>query len=476
MNNKKKGKWLVAAFLSFCIIAFLYGCAKDENVNATTLAREALQPETDSETDARYSASNYISEIVSDHVEMNSREDITAVDEETTTAEQDNYLGVCITSSYGFGPVVETNAGLFYWKYNENSFEDVALFGRNSLLPGSNNQLIWRLDGKEIVIAEGDNAGDICVCNDIIGYCTNQNTIKTYNTTNHSTTNIGNGTLLGTDGHNIVWESDNWMLVTDPFSGATTSLFSGGTFLTIHDGRIYYALEEEDGLTAKAMICSVSVDGNDFRPLCSVNTEDFYSYDDMLSAEICQVCFPVVDNEERIYFSYGVYAGNYNMFASGAIYHTDVSGSSLYAVREYWKTDDGYEIDLENGDNGFFVADDGSISLKSFPGASSVSLNMPYRVVDGEVYAISAANGTERLIVPEEDYYKFFESQIENPDEVYIGITDVSYNEEHIYFTATLKEHAPEADWGWRYAYRRIRSIMFEKDVESGNIDVIYDY
>lgn len=213
---------------------------------------------------------------------------------------------------------------------------------------------------------------------------------------------------------------------------------------------------------------------------------DMYLYQYAMTAQN----FKIVG--DRLYFSAGSHNGNAYIYSGGPIYSMKRDGSDckIEAVSYeefFYLYDDGrnraiyYRGNEEYGEpvgdeNRRCVILSGEAPPEVVPWPSYITYDEP--CVQGAVNALLFYPDTSGvcyvLLSSKESEMLSIDAYVEGH---YVQqISNIEYAESRLFFTVTDLTYDSNASIGWRDAYDRGRSVCYCKDLDSGNIRVLYEY
>ncbi len=246
----------------------------------------------------------------------------------------------------------------------------------------------------------------------------------------------------------------------------------------------YYGYQKNDETEESDLtLYSVDYEGN-INPLKTITREEYIEYADEL---LCQDAIDIPYFEilgDELYFAAGSYNGNAHMYSGGPIYSMKKDGSDCKA-------------ETFSYDYRFYLYDDGKsravyYNESGLDQCSAVSLfgDVPQDIVIPEYVAYDKPfmhNPTGSILFYPDTtgtcYMLLTEEECEELSiELYVDgsrvqkISDIEYLNGKLFFTVTDLTYSTEYSIGWRDGYERGRSVCYCKELESGNIRVLYEY
>ena len=324
-----------------------------------------------------------------------------------------------------WGPVVADENAVYYWRYNQGSFEETSGYmnGQFPFRDSPTNELIRRdQEGVETVLTTGLGRGDLALTEEGLYLALGDSLMRM---TPDYPVHAGEGAPVYAEGNTVVSQAGDRILV---LANAEQTEVGIGQYLAAFGGRVYYYTQPELSL------CSVGLDGSE--PLTLWTADG--------AASMGKIAF----TEDRVYFSYGVLAGTGLIFQGGQCLSVKPDGSDL---RE--------ECDLQNA--GFLL--DGHTVLTEGPTTFCTYFYEEDRhsiLEDGTAYWMEPVTGDALpLFQPEETegmsmgwcrrigdhcFGLFFEASVDDPNMV-------------------------------RPQYQLKRAVMLYKDLKDGHCETWFD-
>ena len=231
---------------------------------------------------------------------------------------------------------------------------------------------------------------------------------------------------------------------------------------------------------------SVDYEGN-INPLKTITCEEYLEYadDDLFGQYPIDIpYFEIVGDE--LYFAAGSYNGNGHMYSGGPIYSMKKDGSDCRVEAFY---DDYYFYLYDDGENrAVYFYDNESephqCSVKGLLGKVPQDIVIPADVAYDRPFVNNKAGSI--LFYPDTSgtcYMLLTKKEAEELSiELYVDysreqkISDIEYLSGKLFFTVTDLTYSTEYSIGWRDGYERGRSVCYCKDLESGEIRMLYEY
>lgn len=259
----------------------------------------------------------------------------------------------------------------------------------------------------------------------------------------------------------------------------------------------YYDYQKNDETDENDLtLYSVDYMGN-ISPLKTITREEYLEYaeEDLCQYPIDIPYFEILGDE--LYFAAGSYNGNAYMYSGGPIYSMkkDGSGCRVEAFSydySFYLYDDGenralYFESFEE-ENGIAVGDEAMrrISLVGEPPENVIPWRSLYgsydkprvylgqNLTDSILFYPDTSGVCYVLLTPEESEELGIRTHV---DGHYVQqIEDIEYLNGKLFFTVTDLVYSEEYSIGWRDGYMRGRTACYCKDLESGEICLLYEY
>lgn len=372
------------------------------------------------------------------------------------------------------GHVVENGDGIvYYWEYDDASFEKSAASGNYQPNIGEKNRFVKRgSSGEKVPIGDIEGEGLLALAeNGLIFYekpidQTGRREICSVDPNSGQIRTYGEGHIRASDGRYIIC-SDNTTCQIDRINSENGKRIklTYGTFLTVHENMIYYQpIEGDSGAAAKGKVTLGVMDaqGDQQKNLCTTEP-DLYSDDWQAPSSIMSMVF----KDEYIYFSYGSYEGSVSAY----------SGGKIMRVKK-----DGTEAEVAAGMDGllapvFFVSDNGMVKSQSAEETFDYIYPMDrYFSKDGSIYFMNESGMAEELVV-QADYASVGNvacGQFNENEAVSIRFAEKVEN--RIYMLLDHGVIDEESRVGVNVGYARVNSAMLCKDLDTGKTETVFSY
>ena len=374
------------------------------------------------------------------------------------------------TSVGAMGHVICANGDTYYWKYSAASFDATGIGGFTS--KDAENQMILRgEDGTENVLFEANGRGAFVLAGDMIFYGSHDWQVFSVSMEDQSVKSWGSGRLMGVteDGSVVFWQTytDNGNAINAISAGELTSkvLVENAVYITCHDGVVYYSPNCEDMEKAQAGQVTLSRILPDGTGQADLYTTAPDMYDDLgySAASVSQIRF----SEDHIYFSYGSIAGTGLFFQGGKVVRLGYDGSDAQILA-------GTE---ELVDAQFIVNADGSVTAFPLQYVSMFKDLEELSYSKGIVYRYDPVTGEPKELLQPQDYSAVGPGLAQVTDESGMVIAEfVEVTDGKAYYLMHHGAEDPENSIGWRVAYKRTNSAFMVKDMQTGQVSVIYQF
>lgn len=372
------------------------------------------------------------------------------------------------------GHVVENGDGtVYYWEYDDASFEKSAVSGNYQPNIGEKNRLVKRSpSGDTTVIGDIEGEGTLALAeNGLIFYerlldQLDRREICSIDPNSGQIQNYGEGCIKASDGKYIIC-SDNATCQIDRINSENGKRIklTYGTFLTVHEDMTYYQPTEGDsGVAAKGKVTLGVMDaqGDQQKNLCTTEP-DLYSGDWQSPSSIMSMVF----KDEYIYFSYGSYEGSVSAYAGGKI----------MKVRK-----DGTEAETATGMGElqgpvFSVSEDGKVMSQSIEEPFAYIYPMDrYFAENGSICFMNERGEAEELVT-QADYASVGNvacGQWNENEAINIRFAEKVGN--RIYMLLERGVTDQESSAGWRTGYARTNGAMLFKELDTGKTETVFSY
>lgn len=372
----------------------------------------------------------------------------------------------------GFGNVVSLAGNTYYWRYSATSFYEEGYVGFTC--KNVPNSLICRTaDGKTKTLFTANGCGEFAIVNGYVIYQENGSGTGIYLTglNGEEHTQIGFGYLRGIsqDGRYVFMQSYGagsdskvYLRVYDIIAQKLTTLCDQlNQFVTYYDGVIYYTKEVsyDEARKGKVDLWSVHPDGSHAKRLYTTQP-DMYDGNMTGGASVDQIRF----TKDYIYFSYGSIGGSGNYMQGARIVRVGYDGTGGAVVAGQNQLVDGQ----------FTVTADNRVISKEQEYKPMYTLGYPVETSAGNVYLRDPVTGVPKEMLRYGEYDVLGNVKVDVSGEN--GIALVAFLEEHDGKAYCLIHSGkPTANPGtWRESYTRQKTAMLVKDLETGNVTVLY--
>lgn len=259
----------------------------------------------------------------------------------------------------------------------------------------------------------------------------------------------------------------------------------------VHDDFDYDHIGAEEDL----VLYSVDYEGN-IRELATITREEYADYmgeEDLVFESAVHIPYFKILGDS-IYFSAGTYNGSAQMYSGGPIFSMKKDGSERKAETlsyddVFYLYDDGVNRALlcsTIDENTGRIAENGKMLPISLVGEAphNITLRPPYGYPYDEPYVHGSTNSV--VIYPDTSGICYVLLTAQDSEELSIDayvdghfsqdIKDIEYLGGELFFTVTDITYSMEESIGWRDGYDRGRSACYCKDLESGEIRLLYEY
>lgn len=381
-----------------------------------------------------------------------------------------------LVRSAGFGNVVTIGGDTYYWRYSSASFAELgyADFDYSST---ENAMVCMDADGKTKTLFTVCGSGEFAVGNGFVVY-QESGSEQGYGTGIYLTdlqgkehTWIGGGTLRGIseDGRYVFMhrygagsDSKRYLDVYDTVAKERSTLCEGlNQFVVYYNGRIYYTKEVsyDEARQGKVDLWSILPDGTDQIHLYTTKADMQNGYG-CGAAGVDQIRF----TKDHIYFSYGSIGGTGNFMQGARIVQVGYDGADGAVVA-------GKDVLV---DGQFTVTADGQVNSQEHVYLEMYSMGDPLEVTDGNVSLRDPVTGVPKAVLQYGEYGALDGRKLRVEDADGIGM--ISFVEEHGGKLYCLLHSATITDdpLSWTQRYTRQRTVLLMKDLQTGEVMVLY--
>ena len=537
MRENRKIQIVTAVLISLLIAA----CGKNKHTEDETEAepeqgieQEAeAEPEIEQEPESEQEAEQAAEpeQTLPDNViDAYATEDIEYVDE-VIPAQYTDDLSLLADMKYTNSVYVYQDGKVYYRRYNEDSYENAALWGNYDFypIPETKKEIVCvDADGVETVLFEDEGYGDIYLVNNRFymmdeklceedGSTHRERHLYSVDMQGNDRIDYGNGKILAVDKErNIiilqVYEDDNTnYYIMNYETGEKKRIFPDSVdcfsidISDYQDGWIYYDKRDYDYSPdyPVSKLCAVSIEGEQ-REIIGITSS--YTYPESIGR--------IEVDEERAYFIFGGYAGSAQEFQGGLLISVKLDGTDYKAVRT-------------KGDT-FYLCHDNERTLVYFPSHLN-PVNDPYQDSDMNVWDVEAnicypsefrqkilraydqqagwmwhfyseKKGAlcgltlygDEIKEKEADIYALSDdsgkivrvvmnlgdkiTKRENEEVYKVEYKDLYYADGFLYFTVEYNAYDKETTIGWRDGYRRLHTDIYRLKIGEDKAEILYSY
>lgn len=348
---------------------------------------------------------------------------------------------------------------IYYWKIDKNSREESALYGNLNDSVDSKNKLI-RIDknGNEETIIEEKGSRELFISNDRIFY---GQTTQGYNSgrkiysidlNGKDKKECASGEMMYLIGDYIYCNTesvDNNIFSINTKTGDIKDIVKSARIDGCIDDTVFYT---KNDAIKKLDIGTIS-ENTDNGIITTFNPSKF----EMYQAQGLEIANLWKENEKiNIYVSY-----------------RDGSAAMLQEVCKITMDKDGKNVEqtiVENSDDYVNISNSreyGAVVMKYIPGKGAE--DYIYKLVYND-----AKTGAERETITLDDINKNFD--FSKDDEHITSLYKANVIDDDIYAIFDYEEHEPAGDIGWRYAYKRVKTVCFKYNILSGKFTTLYEF
>ena len=366
--------------------------------------------------------------------------------------------------------VVQYGSDLYYWKYNNGSFEHQALLANYHPVSTAQNELICQKeDGNEEVVLSACAMGNLFILNDRLYFESLSFTEYTYNTEvkwieqkngkwDTSVINsLGIGKIAAVDKEkNVILfltqadgsQYNDLYIIHPEKPEEKTAVDQKVLYLAYENGIIYYQKETEDikkGQRGEISLWAADLQLNKTE-LVHTNP-DLYDFEDGGKAEV--QCLQVFDGD--IYFSYGNIAGTGHFYQGGNICKIPVGGGNC-------------EVLANSAEDLFYVyQQNGEVKIEQ-----AKKLGEPYWDEAGNYYMYIDTEGTLVTLISSNDYI--------NDQTAAVRINDIEQIGNQVFYKIVYSTYNAEISMGWRDGYDWNKTEVYTRNIHTGEVKKLYEY
>ena len=366
--------------------------------------------------------------------------------EKKDSKNEENQANDNASASVGASYFVEYKGSIYYWKINEESREQEALSGNYGRKIGAANYLVKRdSDGSESVVLTDTGDGNIYIANDMIFYQQNDN--GTYKVC--SVGLDGSDKKIYVDGE-IKYAYGDYLYIQSLADVVALNVKNGIDELKVEKadligmaGENAYYIAGDAGKEVSINYIKGSLNNLN---IATFSTSE-YKETDKANANITLYDFSYMNNKVKIKVA-------------------DVQGTAHF-IQESWIIE--MDADGQNVTKKQEVLDsDGNNAISYY-----TELPVSYDFDKGLVYE-NPENGEKKTIMDKDKIKIDYGFRIDN--ESCVSVYSANRIGDKLYIVIDNGIHYPAGDIGWRYSYRRIKTVAFKYDLGSGKIEKIYEF
>jgi hypothetical protein len=350
------------------------------------------------------------------------------------------------------GRVVSVLGKTYYWEYERSSYAESQNYHTNA-----NNRLVCVDEkGKTSTVGVYNAYGNFAVTNRwvIVNKCGGG--IRLEKLDGSETRSFGyQMDWVSPNGKYMIYhESDGTLYAISLTTFKSERLVSEGTFVTAHNGVAYFSRSGSDSIRLYS-----------WKPGDSTILDLYQSsgrFDEGFSHSylyVAQMRF----TEDHVFFCYGASAGSGSFFQGGKIVRMNYDGTDAKVVAGGDKLVDWY----------FTVSKDGSVHAQDLAGTIFFQPMEENIIRDGTLYQIDPESGQLITLLNQRDYRMLGSQPLEEVvDDTIISLEFAEVVDGKVY--CMLHYCRVEPGLGWRLEYVPQKSAMLMRDLETGDVSVLY--
>lgn len=370
------------------------------------------------------------------------------------------------------GNVVGTDSEVYYWRYSDGSLAGSGMMGWYPPQPGVSSKLICRrADGTETVLFEGEAGGRIALAGERIFF---EVPVGNYGGTGicscdrdgGNRMDHGEGELLAVvnGGTSVLCDAGYGSSIDRiTVSDSSRAVLAQGRYLTHRGDLVYFQPPEADGAAAacgQVTLSRIRVNGTEREDLYTT-APDLYPSTIQSEAYVANL----VVTDKKLYFSYGSVGGTGVFYQGGKIVSMGLDGKDPQVV-----AGEGGLVEA-----GFTVDDNGNVHVNQV-GEGEVFFD-PDResfAYDGVIYIYDPVTTAPQPLFEAGDYAVAGSGKCG-----VIGTTCLSLDwaeriGDKAYCLLSYGTESASGSLGWRICYDRQNTTMLCKDMETGQVTVLY--
>ena len=356
-------------------------------------------------------------------------------------------------AGYGrYGMAVEADGCSYYWKMPSGGYESG---GTLAYFPQIAQPVLVRRDakGKETELFTGKKELPFGVTGQYL-LADEGGTVVSYDKDGKNRQVLYSGYLeaVSENGRFAVCSSGTTVTILDLNTGTKFTVTNNGSFERLWEGVVYYTVYQSDRKAAQKgqlELRAVNVDGSDDRLMARTAPDLYDGSFSMSDAIVAQMHF----DDAGLYFSYGSIAGSGAMFQQGKVMYVPFDGSAPKVVA---------------GQNGLVGADftvhkDGTVTAPEdyYPYFETYRTSYP---AEGGIAWIDPKSGATSVILSTSEYAR------SDVAYTYVETAYVEVTESCAYVLAHYGVEDEAYSIGWRTGYKRNLSVLYQKDLKTGEI------
>ena len=379
------------------------------------------------------------------------------------------------------GPVVSDGTACYFWKYTADSHEDGYLFAEFPAVAEVENQLICWKDGQETELLTAPGEGTLCLAGGRIwfervepGQYTPR-TVCSAAMDGSDYRSLEKGWLKGvsSDGQYLLIQQydENQSRTYQVQTGTWTTLPEGSNaILTVYKDRIYYW---KAGRNGELTVSSVNFDGTDDTELTTVYWSSYYGDGWVGNLYPGEIRFPSYNGTEYIMLSFGSIVGSGGTFDAIGFTFARIGGPGNHELN----------IVLPEATSADFTVDEATFTPTCCGGAriseSFYTAVHWWYTANSRIGLINPANGVGTEVVSSDELPAFFDGagalgEIRN-NKIW-RVVEVQKIGDRVFFRAEQSHRDESYDLGWQEGYAFEKGALFVKDLNTGEVEIVYTY
>ena len=366
-------------------------------------------------------------------------------------AEDNNKNQSTEVSEASCGEFVEHNGELYYWKLSSNSRKTDGLYGIYERVKNSQNTLVKRdTNGNEVEVFKDAGFGKICLTNDKIFYeLESDNGAKVfsrdYSGNNKKEYTIGS--IKFAVGKYLYVQLAYDIVAINLEDDSVNTVMKNAEIIGKANNYVYYRITGKEAIDA--LKTGIIINGEDNGIKATFNASEYKSGSSSQDRNVTFVEFKYENNVVNI--TLGDIQGTAHFIQEGYILQMNADGSNVS------------KKELQTGKDG----PEGLLDVSEY--------SVKYE--NGELVYTNPKNGEKSKLMSDDELSSNFGFTGYSKDEEYtVSVYTANQNENDLFIVLDNGKHYEQGDIGWRYSYKREKTVAFKYNLNSKEIEKIYEF